>query len=73
MRTDLTLVIAEYPDGRIAVQALPNRKEAEALFGECNRADSDLRISLVCMDFQESNVSVSGKTKKVSKSPSKRQ
>ena len=63
-RKDLTLVVAEYPDGRIAVQAIANRKEAEGLFDECNRADADLRMSLVCIDFQDGIV-LSGKTKMV--------
>ena len=69
MRDRLSLILVEYADGRVAVQALDcPPEEAKKLFSECNRADKDVRMSLINIGFGGTDIIVSAETKKVQKS-----
>jgi hypothetical protein len=69
MRDRISLVLVEYQDGRVAVQALDcPPDEAKKLFAECKRADKDVRMSLINIGFEGTDIMVSAETKKVQKS-----
>ena len=74
-RRELALIVVEYPDGRVAVQAVQGNAEASRMFDDCSKADADIRMSLVCMDFDDQGVPespvlrLSGKSKKVKNNP----
>jgi hypothetical protein len=64
LRKMLHLLVVEYPDGRVAVQALDCPKdEAKKLFSECKLPGKGNRMSLVSLDLQEADITVSGETK----------
>jgi hypothetical protein len=68
-RSRLSLIVVEYTDGRVAVQALDcPPDEAERLFDECRCPDADIRISLVHMDLRDTDIMTKGRVKTVSKS-----
>ena len=69
LRDRLSLVMIEYADGRVAVQALDCQpEEAMKLYSECNRADKDVRMSLVNIGFTGEDITVTAQTRTVKKS-----
>jgi hypothetical protein len=67
LRTELALVVVEYPDGRVAVQAVQGNAEAIKLYNECNKADADVRMSLVCIELDGCEIKTTGLSKMVKK------
>lgn len=67
-RDRLSLIVVEYTDGRVAVQALDcPPAEAEQLFDECKCPDANLRMSLIHMNLRDKDIMTNGRTKIVQK------
>ena len=66
-RTELSLIVVEYPDGRVAVQAVQGNAEAARLFDDCQKADAEVRMSLITIELQDLDIKVTGRAKKVGK------
>jgi len=64
LRKAIHLLVVEYPDGRVAVQALDCPKnEAKKLFSECKTPGTGYRMSLASLEFQDADIITSGETK----------
>lgn len=66
MYSEISLIVVEYPNGKVAVQAIIGNKEASKIFDDCSRADKEVRMSLVSLELQGTNITTSGRTKMVS-------
>lgn len=67
-RNELSLVVVEYANGKIAVQAIQGNQEAAQMFDDCNKADADVRMSLVSLEFSGTDVKTTGRAKIIKKS-----
>jgi len=67
LRNELSLIVVEYPDGRVAVQAVQGNAEAVKLYNDCSKADAEVRMSLVCMELDGCEIKLSGMSKMVKK------